>query len=220
MVNPGVTSDAEGAATRALILAHTRAARRPALAALLALDDTLANILRTTREPMVGQMRLTWWHDALTALDTHPPPAQPVLQGLAQTVLPRGVAGAALATLVEGWEVLLEDGALPPDALALYAERRGAGLFTLAGRLLGAGPADPLADAGRGWALADLARHSAADSAAALAAAGPAFAVVRAARWSRPARPLGMMARLAALPADASPARRALTVLRHRLTGR
>ena len=53
---------------------------RGALAALLALDDSLATLLRTTREPALGQMRLAWWREALERLDTAPPPAEPSRQ--------------------------------------------------------------------------------------------------------------------------------------------
>ncbi|RYD27134.1 MAG: hypothetical protein EOP89_05470, partial [Lysobacteraceae bacterium] len=64
-------------------MAHMPVPRRPAVEAVLALDRALGQILRTTREPMIGQMRLTWWHGALSDLDDKAPPAQPVLQGLA-----------------------------------------------------------------------------------------------------------------------------------------
>ncbi|MCZ3214799.1 hypothetical protein NYZ43_19955, partial [Acinetobacter baumannii] len=50
---------------RELMLAAAPHAARDALRALFDLDDRLAGIVRTTREPMVGQMRLVWWHDAL-----------------------------------------------------------------------------------------------------------------------------------------------------------
>src|SRR3546814_19992512 len=31
-----------------------------------AFDARMAEIIRSTREPMIGQMRLTWWREALT----------------------------------------------------------------------------------------------------------------------------------------------------------
>src|SRR5258706_11816229 len=93
---------------RGVVLGYARPATQPALRALFALDDALAQLLRTTREPMVGQMRLTWWHEALTRLDASPPPAEPVLQCLARDVLPRGVTGCGLAGMIDAWEELLE----------------------------------------------------------------------------------------------------------------
>ena len=74
MVNTPVT-DPE----RALALSYAPGAARDGMAALFALDDQLAGVVRTTRDPMVGQLRLTWWHEALAALDTAPPPAQAVV---------------------------------------------------------------------------------------------------------------------------------------------
>src|SRR5579875_4070004 len=81
---------------------------RTAAAAVFALDDRLADGVRAARDPLIGQMRLTWWYDALTALDTAPPPAEPVLQALAREALPVGVSGMALAAIIEGWEALLD----------------------------------------------------------------------------------------------------------------
>ena len=63
---------------RGLIRAYSPDAKaRQALDTLLALDDRLAEKVRTTSEPMLGQIRLKWWHDAITALDKGPPPAEP-----------------------------------------------------------------------------------------------------------------------------------------------
>jgi phytoene synthase len=199
------------------------------VSALFALDESLARILRTTREPMVGQMRLTWWHEALNRLDTAPPPAEPVLQALAREVVPRGVAGARLAAMIDGWEELLE-AEIDGDAIGRHAAGRGGRLFEIAGELLGAAPTDPLASAGSGWALADLARHLSDPPAAerALALAAPPLTQASAARWSRAARPLGALAHIArmnlSVPLDqplpiGAPGRVARLLL-HRLTGR
>lgn len=213
---------------RALALSYAPMRARPGVAALFALDDTLGRILRTVREPVIGQMRLTWWHDALTALDSAPPPAEPVLQALATHVLPR-VSGATLARMIDAWEALL-DPDTPDDAtLEVYATR-GTILFGAAATLLGGAPGDPVAPAGRGWALADLARHVGDAAVAARArglAEGPLTAAT-AARWSRPARSLGALAQLARMDLAVSPdtpirpasPARVWRMLRHRLTGR
>lgn len=185
----------------ALAIGYARAADRPALAALFALDAALAAIPRAARDPLAAQLRLTWWHDALAALDRAPAPAEPTLRALAGAVLPRGIAGAALAPLVEGWEVLIEAEALDEAALRDHAARRGGRLFALAAQVAGAGAGDPVDVAGIGWALADLARHVADPAAAAQASrlAAPALATATRARWSRNARTLGALAHLARL---------------------
>jgi phytoene synthase len=229
---PAAMSAWEGAGDpeRALALRYSPPAALPGILALFALDDSLAGVLRTTREPMVGQMRLTWWHEALTSLDNAPPPAEPVLQALARNVLPHGVAGTRLAWMIEGWEELLEAEPFDDDAIARHAARRGGKLFEMAGLLLGAAASDPLTAAGEGWALADLARHLSDRSTAdrALARAAAPLARATRVRWSRAGRPLGALAHLArmnlALPLDrplpAGAPGRVARLLWHRLTGR
>lgn len=200
----------------ALAIAYAPAQRRPALTALFALDDALASVLRTTGEPLVGQMRLTWWHDALTKLDSAPPQAEPVLQGLASEVLPLGVAGAALAAMVAGWEELLEPDPLSDEALEAFGRLRGGTLFGLGGVPTG----DPLTVAGTGWALIDLARHTRDPELARRAAvlAAPYLDEALAVRWSRANRCWGALTHLARLT-DAAPLRRVTRALLHRMTG-
>lgn len=230
MINGEVTGlhdpiDAE----RTLALSYAPPASRPGVAALFALDDMLARILRTTTEPVIGQMRLTWWHEALTKLDDGAAPAEPVLRALASQVLPHGVAGARLADMIDAWEVLL-DPDTPDDAtLEVYA-RRGTLLFGAAGTLLGAAPGDPIAPAGRGWALADLALHVQDDAVAARAArlALVGIDLATAARWSKRARNLGAMTHLARLdlavprgqPIRRGSPGRVARLLWHRISGR
>lgn len=202
---------------------------REALAALLALDDALALLLRSTREPALGQMRLAWWRESLERLDSAPPPAEPVLQGLASHVLPRGVSGASLVPVVHGWEVLVEEDQLSADAIHRFAEGRGS-LFVSAGVALGAAVTDPLVEAGRGWALTDLALNlkDPGEAQEARAQAELLLAAAARTRWSRHARAIGALAHLARLdlalahdatPATGSPARVG-RLLWHRLTGR
>lgn len=213
-----------------LVLHYGREAVRPGVQAIFLLDTSLAQVLRTTREPMVGQMRLTWWHDALTALDTAPPPAEPILQALARHVVPCGITGARLAAMIDGWEELLDGDPLDDAAIVRHGEVRGAALFAMAGILLGAGSGDPVAPAGAGWALADLARHLSDPAAAtrALVLAAPLLRAATAVRWSRGGRSLGALAHLAwmnlAVPLDqplpAGAPRRVARLLFHRVTGR
>lgn len=145
---------------RALALTYAPAgARRDALAALLALDDALGDVVRTTTQPAIGQIRLAWWRDSLKRLDTAPPPAMPVLEALATHVLPMGVSGTRLAAMVDGWDVLIEQEVLDEAALAEFAAGRGGVLFDIAAGVLG-GEASGAAPLGAGWALVDLARYA------------------------------------------------------------
>lgn len=210
---------------RALALTYAEPATRPALAALLALDDALGLVVRTTREPALGQIRLVWWRDRLEALDNAPPPAEPVLQGIFGQLLPRGVRGASLSPMTSGWELLLEP-ELDMAAFQRFAEDRGATLFAAAATALGAA-GDPVREAGQGWALADLSLHLS-DVKAAEAArnlARPLLDRALARRWNRPARALGALAHLARLDLEGdrrppgAPGRVG-RLLWHRLTGR
>jgi phytoene synthase len=217
---PGATPE------RNLVLAYVTAARRPALESLFELDDTLADIVRTTNEPLIGQMRLTWWHDALGKLDTAPPPAQPVLEAIARELLSSGVRGSEVAAMIDGWDVLIEEADLDEQALRRFGDGRGGALFALAARALGGEGGAAVRSAGSGWALADLARGLS-NSAEAEAARGVAVEQLHAGlaqRWPGPLRPLGMLAHFARMDLEgARPAgspRRLMRVLWHRLSGR
>ncbi|KQM41637.1 hypothetical protein ASE59_03745 [Sphingomonas sp. Leaf10] len=165
--------------------------RRAALSALLALDAALADVMRTTTQPAIGQIRLAWWREQLAKLDQAPPPAMPVLAALAEQVLPRGVTGVALAKVVEGWEVLIEEETLDRDALSRFGVERGGQLFALAAAILG-GDAGRAATLGQGWALADLMQHL--DDRNVAETAGALARTALATRLGGVARPLGLLA--------------------------
>ena len=213
---------------RTIMLAHLPSAARNAVAALWRLDLKGAEILRTTSEPLIGQMRLTWWHDALAGLDRGPAPAEPLLIAAAERLLPAGIVGNRLAAVMVGWEPLLNPLPWTAEALAEHAVVRGGGLFAILADLLGAAD-ERVAQAGQGWALVDIARHvgDEATRIEALAQAKGMLAPALAGRWPRPLRPLGLLARFAEQDraAGAPPARggspaRMLTALRFRLVGR
>lgn len=188
--------------------------------AAFALDELLGGIVRTTTQPIVGQMRLTWWHEALSALDRGEQRAHPVLAALAEVKAP----SATLANTIDGWERLLEPEAPDEQALAAYAAERGGTLFAvIAGEQ---GDAASVRAAGAGWALADLAANVSDPVLAARAAALASRSLEEAfaARWRpawRAAGALAVDARAAiAGKGDAGAPARAARVLRFRLTGR
>ena len=210
---------------RTIALSYVPSARREAVGALWRLDAALGAVLSAGREPMISRIKLAWWRDSLEKLDREKAPAEPVLQAVAQHVLPSGVSGSELAAMEEGWAVLLSDHALTPSDLETYAARRGALLFAFCARLLSGGEAE-VKEAGELWALADLARHSGNDPDS-RAAAEAARVRQPPARWPSRLRPLGMLAVLARRdieagteqwPAQGSP-RRMLRMLGHRLSG-
>jgi phytoene synthase len=172
---------------RALALAYAPLKKRAALAALFALDEQLGAIVARTENPLLGQMRLTWWHDALEALGRSRP-MDPVLVSLAQEP---DIDPVALLPMIDGWEVLLEPLPLSDDMLRRFSQMRGATLFSAASRLLGGAEAD---EAGRIWALVDLAfRISDRSTARRALALASGYAATR----RRLPRPLAVLAALA-----------------------
>lgn len=192
-------------------------------APLLDLDRRLEQLARRTRDPLVAQMRLTWWYEALGALDQGKVPAEPLLESLAADVLPAGVTGAALAELASGWEVLLEERPLAEEAMNRFARQRGATLFGALGSLIGI---PPVAAAGEAWALARFAASvDGEERALAHDLAEARWRDATTSAWPRAARPLGVLALLALLPLRSHDGTSgglgaAWRVARFRLTGR
>jgi phytoene synthase len=225
MVNVTVTAieDPE----RALALSYAPRDRRAALAALFALDAALGQVLRTTREPMVGQMRLAWWREALTRLDSTPPPGEPVLQALASEVLPFGVNGKRLSWIVDGWEELLRT---PIDVFAMqrHAVSRGARLFEMAAAICEWPDMRRVERIGRGWAFADLAVNLSDPSLVRTASSMAAIRLpwlrprwVREPTWPGPLRALSALALIERMNLEGRQgARRVARLAWHRLTGR
>ena len=185
---------------------------RPAFDALFAIDDAFAEVVAGSTQPALGAIRLAWWRDALERLDSSPPPPEPRLAAVAAELLPRGVSGKDLAAIPDGWSALFEE-VRDPQAIGT----RGAALFAAGAKLLG-GDHPTLDEAGRWFALADVARRN----------LSPLFPVaVGPVRFPRALRPLTGLARLAArdlhhgepFEPEATPGR-AAALLVHRWSGR
>ena len=210
---------------RLLALSYIPAARRSAVEALWHLDLALGNALSGGREPLISQIKLAWWREALERLDAEKAPAEPVLSALASLVLPRGVKGADLAAMERGWALLLTPDPLTPEQLAAYASARGGVLFRCSASLLGGSASEDVQRGGEAWALADLARHSGSETDAIAAAAGVRVRE-SAFRWPSRLRPLGMLVQLAQRDSAGPPWEeqgapgRMWRMLRHRMTGR
>ena len=134
---------------RYLSVLYAPAAARPALLALHGLDLELAQVVASTSEPMLGEIRLAWWRDALVALDTGAVPAQPLLALIAAEVLPRGVSGADLALLEDRWLGLIGSDDVPESHVA-----GGGALFALLARL-GGGEAQAARRLGEAWVVGE-----------------------------------------------------------------
>jgi phytoene synthase len=214
-------------AERRLALLHAAVAARSALEALWTLDAAIGAVVAAGGQPMIRQLKLAWWRDALRRLDAAAAPAEPVLRALADHLLRKGIGGEALSELTVGWEHLVGNEPLTADELDSFARLRGGLLFRYSAILLGCGSTARIEEAGEAWALIDLARHSRRDEEIADILAAARIRLPRMGHWPRALRPLGMLALLAERDArhgnpferQGSP-RRMLRMLRHRLTGR
>jgi 15-cis-phytoene synthase len=142
-----------------LALAYAPARVREKLALLWELDVHLARVLQIANDPMIAQIRLAWWRDNLIALDTNPPPAEPLLQRLVEKMVVNDVSGTALAAIVDGWESLVLADMLSDTDFEHYASARGGTIFRLACILAGADASWEAEQAGAAWALTDFSRH-------------------------------------------------------------
>ena len=215
-------------ADRALALSHVAARHRPAIEALFRIDAAMGDVLRTTSDPMLGQIRLAWWRERLEELDSGAEaPAEPRLQAVKRELLPRGLKGSDLARLERGWVALFDP--FPWDAGTAEAIWfRGRQLFALAATIL-ASSDDPIEEAGGLWALVDVARHcSDAQSREMLLEKARTFAAALAGRrFSAALRPISGLGALAIGDSrrgePLSPQGsfgRSMVMLRHRLSGR
>ncbi len=213
---------------RAVALSYVPARKRAAIGALWSIDAAMGDVVRTSREPMVGAIRLAWWRERLEELDSGgPPPAEPRLQAVMAELLPLAISGRQIAVLEGGWLRLFDP--FPWETPAFEAVLlRGRNLFGLAARVLG-GSGEQVEVAGGAWALVDAARHCSdgASRAALLTQAQLLANELRGARFERAVRPLTMLGALAMrdvglgepFELEGSP-RRLGVMLAHRMSGR
>ena len=126
------------------------AVARPALFALAAFGGETARVRDIVREPMLGEIRLQWWHDGLSAGPAEPATGNPVLDGVRAAALQWRLPLAALVRTVEArrltlydepFQTLTElegyagetDGTLTQLAAIVLAEGQDPGTGTIAG---------------------------------------------------------------------------------------
>ena len=137
---------------RRLALAYAPASARALWLGLFALDARLSVVVRGAHEPLLAQIKVAWWRDELTKPAAVRALGEPLLALLDSW----SDQTAALCALIDGWEVLLNDGPLSSDAMMQVADARAQACGGLAA-LLGLHAAIPEVErAARGWALAEL----------------------------------------------------------------
>jgi NADH dehydrogenase [ubiquinone] 1 alpha subcomplex assembly factor 6 len=108
-------------------------ASRPTLWAILALNAELGRIPDQVSQPVLGQMRLAWWRDAIAkAVGQGECGGNPVLLGLKSAALAGLVTEGGLTALVDAQEgLLLRDPAGPLSSLNADATPTGVALARL-----------------------------------------------------------------------------------------
>lgn len=104
-------------------------ADRAAWATLFRLDQHLGSLTAQAREPLLAQVRLAWWRDALASAGAPHAAREPLLIDASEHL---AGMGAALAGLASGWECLLGDAPLPPAAMREYLDLRSAAFANMA----------------------------------------------------------------------------------------
>ncbi len=181
------------------------AARREVLA-LYVLDDELAKVVRSVSQPMLGEIRLQWWREAMDRTARGGRAEHPVVEALASALVVGRLSAEALDPLIDAHARELEPEPFTDEAaLVAWLDGRFGGVMAAAARLLSpeARPEHVL-HAARAWGWSEVPRLAAARQARGAAVWPPGVAVdpeprVRAALAA--ARP-----ELRALPTAAFPA--------------
>ncbi len=139
------------------------AERREALFALYAFNYEVARVRESVTQPMLGQIRLQWWRDAIAAAYAGEPARRhQVAEPLAAAIRAFDLGRAHLDRLIDARERDLDNA--PPASLAAleaYVEATSSGLVYLALEILGVRNTAAVAaarDVGIAYALAGLLR--------------------------------------------------------------
>ena len=140
------------------------AGRRADVMALYAFDHVLARVPHQVSEPLMGEIRLTWWSEALDEIyGSGPVRAHPAALALADTVRHGDLARAPLDALVEArFGDLAPEPFVNAEGAVIYADQTSGALMQAAAQALGAPPNFHAAKlAGRAYGLALMAHRRA-----------------------------------------------------------
>jgi phytoene synthase len=173
-------------------------AARADVAALYLYDHELARARRAASTPLLAEIRLTWWREALDEIYAEGAPRRhPVAQALAGAVRRHGLPRASLEAVIDGQIAALEVAAFDTAAAVAWADAVEGSVARAAAMILdGGAAADAAGPAGRAWGLALTVRAGLAQLSVVDAPLRAALAEARLA-----ARELSVAALPAALPA-------------------
>ncbi len=135
-------------------------AARADVIALYAFNYQLSRAAEVASQPLIGEMRLAWWREAVEEIFTRRPVRRhPTAQALTEAVSRRGLPRQALEGLIEVRLRDLDPWPLEQSGVLPYVDATAGGLMALAAQALGAeGGLEPVRHAARAWGLAGLAR--------------------------------------------------------------
>jgi phytoene synthase len=135
------------------------AEKRAHLFTLYALNQELARIAETVREPMMGAIRLQWWRETVEGAGEGKPRDHDLARSLAQMFAARDLPLDLFDAMIEAREMdAAEIEFADLKALEDYADRTGGNLMRLASRVLGDASDDLAREAGIAHALTGLLR--------------------------------------------------------------
>jgi phytoene synthase len=158
----------------------------------LALDARLATLIRRSTEPMLAQLRLAWWREAISQQPEQWPQGEPILA----TLRSWNKATPTAVALVDAWEALTAPSPLAASSLKAFADGRGAAAAALADVLHSSPDREAARQLGQVWALEDLAMRLGRDDERSTAVALAEMLPRQLPRVSRPLRPLRVLAGL------------------------
>lgn len=104
-----------------------------ALVALHAYNSELGRIRESVSEPMLGEIRLTWWREALEGIDAGKVREHPVVKALAQPMQSGALALEPLLAMIDARQQdLYEEGPKDRQSVSAYADSTGGTLYSLA----------------------------------------------------------------------------------------
>ncbi|HWE46818.1 MAG TPA: squalene/phytoene synthase family protein [Caulobacteraceae bacterium] len=132
--------------------------KRADVVAFYAFDHALARIAHAVTQPMLGDIRLAWWREAVEeAVAGKPPRAHPVVEALSVAIGRRGLSIGPFETLIEARARDLDAAPLGLAEAVRYAEASAGSVMSIAARLLGPHTIPDLSAVGRAWGVARLA---------------------------------------------------------------
>ena len=191
--------------------------KRADVIAIYAFSQEMARFALGAREPMVAEIRLTWWREGLDdILAGKPPRGHSVMQALAQAVQRNGLAAAPLEAISDASFTDLDTERFADDAaLERYLDGASGAVMALAAAITAGVDAADLRPAAHAWGLLGLIRRRAAGFDRFPESWGAAEPITRVQQTLAASR-----APIAALPVEAFPVVAHLALIQGYLAGR